>query len=320
MQGRIEFKCGSGGFLTKENDMMTRMRFLSLAATLVAFCPVGLAFAQTGSGVLPDEILDFKSGNAYDECGLYGECGEYAWKIEKIEGESLDGDYDTSVADAENEEPIPDGPTITISNVSTDPESGDQYIFDWSISEGYEVCAVIVKGSTSGLVYKYDGAVMDTNLSSPINPNNPNKSLAGISHISFCFRKVSLVCYEDETAWAAGTRYSTKGNWATYTQYVAGRTVDLLAGQSLLAGTVTFSAVVDKMVTITIELNEGFSFQDTLETVKVQGYSVAPSGNPEPGQFAYKLDASGTTAEITVRASNFYGIHVDVRRVVPCVE
>jgi hypothetical protein len=122
-------------------------------------------------------------------------------------------------------------------------------------------------------------------------------------------------CFQEETAWATGSRYVSRGNWATYTQYAAG-TVNVYAGQNMLAGTATMSAVVDGKVTITIALNEGWSFQDVGEPVKIQGYNVAPSGTPSPGRFATK----SSSLSVTVNAANFYGIHLDVQKAVQCAE
>jgi hypothetical protein len=121
-------------------------------------------------------------------------------------------------------------------------------------------------------------------------------------------------CYDfkGETAWAAGTRYVTKGNWATYTSYTANSTFDLFAGQSHNAGSVTFSPVVGGMVTININLTGNWEFADVKENVKIQGYSVAPKGNPSPGQFANKGTAEGQSFSITVPAAAIYGIHIDL--------
>jgi hypothetical protein len=111
-----------------------------------------------------------------------------------------------------------------------------------------------------------------------------------------------------ETAWAAGSRYVTQGNWATYTPYAEG-TVDLIAGQNFEAGSVSFSAVADGVVTISINFNEGWGLDVAQsEGVKIQGYSVEPSGNPAPGSFtSYK----GNSLVVSVPAANFYGVHVD---------
>jgi hypothetical protein len=122
-------------------------------------------------------------------------------------------------------------------------------------------------------------------------------------------------CSQEETAWATGPRYVSRGNWATYSPYAAG-SVNVYAGQNMLAGTATMSAVSDGNVTITIALEAGWSLQDDSNPVKIQGYSVAPSGNPSPGRFANK----GTSLTVTVPAANFYGIHLDVQKAVQCAD
>ena len=125
------------------------------------------------------------------------------------------------------------------------------------------------------------------------------------------------VCYQDETAWAAGSRYVTQGNWATYTPYVANTPVNVFAGQNYLVGTVTFSEVVDGKVTITLAALNGARLQSVAESVKIQGYETAPSGNPAPGLFTtYK----GNETTVIVDAYAYYGIHLDVQRVVDCME
>jgi hypothetical protein len=123
---------------------------------------------------------------------------------------------------------------------------------------------------------------------------------------------------DTQTAWAANEmdcctlRFNpTGGNWATYVAYSA-KTVGFYAGQTHLAGTVTFSAVSGGMVTITINLSGGWSFAPGT-SVAVQGYSSAPSGNPSPGLFANKEPASGTTHVIVVPAANFYAVHAVVQ-------
>lgn len=122
------------------------------------------------------------------------------------------------------------------------------------------------------------------------------------------------VCYGDnETAWASGARYVTRGNWATYTAYQVG-TVNVYAGKNDFAGTATFSAITNGNVTITIKLNSDWSLQEVSNPVKIQGYTVAPTGNPSPGRFANK----GTSLTVTLPYANFYGIHLDVRKAVEC--
>jgi hypothetical protein len=122
-------------------------------------------------------------------------------------------------------------------------------------------------------------------------------------------------CWDNETAWADGDSYGG-GNWATYTEYVEDATVTLYAGQSNNAGSVHFSAADEfGFITITITLANGWEFQDVNETVKIQGYNSAPSGNPAPGNFINKCNSC---TSIKVPATNYYGIHLDVRKEKNC--
>lgn len=121
------------------------------------------------------------------------------------------------------------------------------------------------------------------------------------------------VCRENETAWSAGSGYPG-GNWATYTAYTLDP-VTIYAGQEYKAGTVTFSEVNNGTITISIVLNEGFELAEGGETVKIQPYSSAPTAKPSPGLFSIKGNL--LTIE-NVPAANFYGIHLDVLRTVPC--
>lgn len=123
-------------------------------------------------------------------------------------------------------------------------------------------------------------------------------------------------CYQTETAWAAGTRYTNRGSWATYTTYAAG-TKNIYAGQTIPVGTVSFSAISStNTVTLSIVLSNGWMLnQETTESVKIQGYDMAPSGNPSPGLFTtYK----GTSLTVTVPAYVYYGIHLDVALPIAC--
>lgn len=123
-------------------------------------------------------------------------------------------------------------------------------------------------------------------------------------------------CYQDETAWAAGTRYVSKGNWATYTPYIGQTEVKIFAGQHYEVGSVSFSSVINGKVTIAIELKNGWALNSSSESVKIQGYTQKPlPKNPAPGSFdSYK----GTNLTVEVDAYNFYGIHLDVRKEIPC--
>lgn len=140
----------------------------------------------------------------------------------------------------------------------------------------------------------------------------PNDSWYG--NINYSVECCDEQCFNfhSETAWAAGNRYTAQGNWATYTPYVAGSTVILYAGQTMVAGTVSFSDSDNGNVTITINLTGDWVFADVSENVKIQDYEVAPSGNPSAGLFAYKYTASGKSFNTTVPKNGFYGVHADV--------
>jgi len=125
----------------------------------------------------------------------------------------------------------------------------------------------------------------------------------------------NVVCpqWVDETAWAAGSRYVEKGNWATYTPYVAGGTATLYAGQTMEAGMISFSS--NGSVSIMITLNEGWRFADVEENVKIQNYDSEPSGKPRPGKFEHKFNADADVNSYMATGlplANFYGIQVDV--------
>lgn len=129
------------------------------------------------------------------------------------------------------------------------------------------------------------------------------------------------VCYDGETAWSDGPRYTEQGNWATYTEYNdVENTVTLYAGQTLDAGTVHFDALDGGNVDITITLNAGWVFAEVDENVKIQGYSAPPSGNPSPGQFDNKFTADSNPYTVTVPDDNYFGVHVDVWQEVECPE
>jgi hypothetical protein len=97
------------------------------------------------------------------------------------------------------------------------------------------------------------------------------------------------------------------------------KTATLLAGQTLDAGNVDFSAPDDEgKVTITITLKSGWRFALVNENVKIQDYNSAPSGNPSPGGFAHKDTATDSPFSIKVPGNAFYGVHANVDREVEC--
>jgi hypothetical protein len=305
MQGKIvrPGKLRINYFFIKEEKTMKKLHTLFLVIALLAIAVVPVMAANTAStpvsaGGITPYIIDGENPGGNRTCAEVGlaffdDADYYQFSSERVnyEGGSFDGAFPAGLS------------------VNTD----GTYV---SFSSTFGIGAVIVKGSDDANVYVYEPQrKSDSGLASP-----PNASTmpAGLSNITFCWNPENEVCYEEETAWAAGTRYSTeRGNWATFTPYSAGSTVNIFAGQTILVGTATFSQAVDGMVTITIEL-EGARFQNVEENLKVQGYTAAPSGNPNPGGFAFKSTETGSSASITVPAANFYGVHLDVEVEVPC--
>jgi hypothetical protein len=276
---------------------MTRRQFnvVSLAAVLA----LSFGGAAMAASVEPVLFNPWQSGDAAFECAQAG-CGDFAYKFDEWAGVNTQATHE--------------GNTITIANA-------DMSAFDW-FSE-YPVCAAIVKGGPVANVFYYDGTYGDEALYAPVNPNsNQNYD---ISHVSFCFNEPDM-CYQEETAWAYGPRYVTRGSWATYTPYISGGTVNIYAGRTMLAGTAAFSAPVEGYVTISINLINGFVFYYDLnnpvedDNLKAQDYASGPSGNPAPGTFAWKatIPVGSTTGSIVVPLNNFYGIHLDVASPVEC--
>lgn len=160
--------------------------------------------------------------------------------------------------------------------------------------------------------------------SSPCYINPPGRWWCYLAHVICCegTPPQQLGCWKDETAWANGEPYNSGkgGNWALYTRYDGvSKTVNLLAGQTMDAGDVTLEPF-DGGVKITVTLASGWRFAPVQDNLKVQDYSSAPSGNPAPGKFQYKTTCSSSAAAcfITVPTNNFYGIHVDVEKAIPC--
>jgi hypothetical protein len=287
-------------------------------ATVVVSCsytsldPDQIIKEEGNSAILISSVTDWQSGDAADECLQAGGCSGFSTKVDEWSENGMDGEY------------YEENAVITISN-------SDGITFDWSISEGYAVCKVIVKASTGAVIYTYNDATSDFNLLGTLNynPKNPESGVANdtkdISHVTFCFKKTDA-CYRQETAWAKGSRYVTKGNWAMYVPYAGyAKTVNIIAGQTIPVGTATFSAQVNGKVTITINLTGAIFYYDIADkyldnNLKIQGYNNKPAAvNPAPGlfNFKYAIPAGGTTFEIEVPQFSYYGIHLDVG--VPCI-
>jgi hypothetical protein len=227
-------------------------------------------------------------------------------------------------------------------NASPDPECNN--VIDVTVTDETYVSfnatpdgigAAIIKGGPDANAYVYEPqSESDSGLASPINNSGNPAELSNIG--GFCWNPVpdgdgdGPSCYSGETAWAAGARYVAKGNWATFTKYTTS-SVMLYAGQTMNSGTVTFSAPVDNVVTITVTLNDGWRFAlnpvDYNENnepiydnnIKVQDYaSTPPKKNPAPGLFSWKTFADGQVGTIEVPSNTLYGIHVDVEQEVAC--
>jgi hypothetical protein len=216
-----------------------------------------------------------------------------------------------------------------------------------SWSSHHPIGAAIIKGGPAANTYVYEPQVdNDFGLASP---TNPGEQQAGLSNIGgFCWNPEEMPpdeCFADETAWAAnGTkalekRYTREGNWATYVEYKEKtKTVTIFAGRTMNVGTAVFSVPSgDDKVTITITLTGDWVFGVNYEldgdgnpkldgdgnpirdaNIKIQDYSVAPSGNPAPGLFDHKFVGNGQSAVVEVPANKFYGVHLDVAVPVDC--
>jgi hypothetical protein len=258
--------------------------------------------------VEPTTVDDWKSGDAEFECGQVEveNCAEetFAYKVDEWDEENgMDGSYEYEGLNIALEEITN---TIEISN-----STGKT--FDWT-SE-MPVCKVIVKAGTKAYVYDYSGETDpvygDAGLVAPEGKD--------ISHVTFCFYEMppgNPECeWIGETAWSAGTRYVTKGNWATWTTYAGTeKTVILWAGQTLEAGTVKFEPF-EGQVKITIDLDDPkwrlkeIDGVTVPEAVKIHAYDAKPNAvNPNPGSFTYK----GTGLVYVVPVAGWYGVHVDV--------
>lgn len=258
---------------------------------------VGRTMLATAPSVQPVLFDPWNCGEGDFECAEVDSGAEYAYRFNA----SYYGDPTGVYTHAGN--------TITVTDYVDD---GVCKTFDWA-SE-YPVATVIVVAGGRANVFYYSGQYSDADLYAP--------GCERIDHVTFCFDEPDM-CYQEETAWAAGARYVSRGSWATYVAYAGQeKTVDVFAGKTMLAGSATFSAPVGGYVDITIDLANGFVFYGDPDddNVKVQDYANAPSGNPAPGEFDHKAMAAigSTSYTITVPENNFYGVHLDVAKLVPC--
>jgi hypothetical protein len=278
---------------------------IKISLVLVLLASLTLSGMAWAASVEPVVFTNWTSGDAMSECRQTGYYFEYAYKWNE------EGEIDPfELEGAPNGTAVFSGQTITVSN-------SNGSTFDWQV-DPFPLGAVIVKAGTGAYVFLYEDAFNDQGLYA--------YSGKDISHITFCWNDFEELCYQEETAWATGPRYTQRGNWATYTPYVPDSTVTIYAGQTMDAGTAHFSAAVDGWVEITITLDNGFIFyydlNDDLEdhNIKIQDYELPPSGNPAIGLFAWKemAEVGSTQYTITVPENNYYGIHLDVAYSLPC--
>lgn len=117
-----------------------------------------------------------------------------------------------------------------------------------------------------------------------------------------------------ETAVGAGYRYPNTSNWFMYSPYKTTK-IDLIAGQHYDAGNIYMSRTSTATI-IRIELQNGFTWANVPENLKINPYATAPTAWVQPGAFAYKFTVSGSIVTVTIPGTNaeFYGIHGDVMR------
>lgn len=140
------------------------------------------------------------------------------------------------------------------------------------------------------------------------------------TYIEYCPSLCPIIidgkCYVKSVGWTDGTLYAPQSKcWGTYVTYSPGLTDDLIADDTEVAGTVHFSAINDGEVTITININEGYIANSDVKFTKIQGYDVAPTTKPHPPNFT---TFQGKSLVVTVPAYNFYGVHLNLLRNVPC--
>lgn len=128
-----------------------------------------------------------------------------------------------------------------------------------------------------------------------------------------------IIWGNDNTGWAFGPKYNinVNGNWATYVEYNNEEiSTSLKAGQYNIVGIVKFSPTIEGDVKITITMNSACRLKPEVDNYHIQGYDVAPTGNPAPGQFTYKGSTDNNPSEIIVPYSKYYGVHTVTQTIV----
>ena len=269
-----------------------------LALTLVlSFVLGGIAMAATGiEGVDPVFYEMCRDAGQHPDPPDMTDCittGDAKYECDQLvdeDGVPLGYDWAKRVSAENNTWPLVDH-GVFIQDVTIAKSNG--FTFDWEVSD-HPLGSVLVKSVGKGMlsggynVYTYpdEDVWFDTLLSGVTMYKEMGKDGSqfeydfDINHITFCWNAIDDngddICVEDETAWAAGLPYVEQGNWAMYVDYYAQEapfTVDLLAGQDMVAGTVTFSApYIDEddfsVVDIAIELDDGWTFYYDVDDIE----------------------------------------------------
>jgi hypothetical protein len=144
-----------------------------------------------------------------------------------------------------------------------------------------------------------------------------NASLKGNDLDLAASATVNLTCavrWEGESATGRGWQWPGN-NWF---QYSASGNTDIVYGRQLQkAGSITMGAAPQAGWTrITFTFDSGFRIAPVGGNVKVHPMSGPPSKNVAPGQYKYKFNMSGNSFHVDVPNANYYGIHLDIQRLV----
>jgi len=268
-----------------------------------------------------------QTGDAYFECSQLGLDLDWAKRIGPISGTFVLMDQNDLVE-------------VVSTKVYPLHLSFDWWVGEDDVDTDYDpIGAVLVKSEGKGRlpggilnlggysIYTYDPpAYEDSGLYGYYREIGQITKYYQIDHITFCWTHLDEngdeEFYQEETAWGDGDPYVEQGNWGTYFAYPGpGAQVDILAGQYMDAGYLTFGEPDEDWVEITVTLENGFVFYydvadtEVDENLKVQDYdAIPPAENPAIGLFDWKvsIEPGSTTGSILVPLNNYYGVHLDV--------
>jgi hypothetical protein len=170
----------------------------------------------------------------------------------------------------------------SLNTCSPNPYSGEVFKFDFG---------------TSGVTPSYYQLVVNKNFAVDANSTMIYKSGTntgcGIGAFEGIGCEIPPQCFDGETAWGAGTRFVKQGNWATYFSMTVSSapssiTVELLAGQTIHAGSVTVNH--DGLGNYSATYNTDSPWVLSELHFKYYGTTKPPAQNPAPGLFPFKAD------------------------------